>query len=162
MPSAHAKTRATIALFWILAAAVPLVCLELLSFALTKVLPDLFDQRQQVLTTLRPNALEDFKQSVASQLCGWDNPAGETRRLRNCVGEEIAHTYSTDRIRLHGSQPADAIVVVAGDSYTHGDEVADAATYPASLERILAVPVANLGGGRLRPRAGAVEARRPD
>jgi hypothetical protein len=145
VPSAHAKTRATIALFWILAAAVPLVCLELLGFALTKVLPDLFDQRQQVLTTLRPNALEDFKQSVASQTLGWDNPAGETRRLRNCVGEEIAHTYSTDRIRLHGSQPADAIVVVAGDSYTHGDEVADAATYPASLERILAVPVANLG-----------------
>jgi hypothetical protein len=138
-------------LLWILVAAVPLVCLELLGFALTKVAPDLFDQRQQVLTTLRPNALEEFKQSVASQTLGWDNPAGETRRLRNCVGEEIAQTYSTDRIRLHGSPPSDAVILVAGDSYTHGDEVADDATYPAALERLLAVPVANLGVGGYGP-----------
>jgi hypothetical protein len=71
--------------------------------------------------------------------------------LRNCVGEEITSTYSADRIRLHGSQPSDAIVVVAGDSYTHGDEVADDATYPAALERLLAVPVANLGVGGYGP-----------
>jgi hypothetical protein len=63
-----------------------LICLELLGFELTKVLPDLFDQRQQVLTTLRPNALDDFKQSVASNILGWDTPAGDIRRLRNCVG----------------------------------------------------------------------------
>jgi hypothetical protein len=145
------SARATIALHWLMVAAVPLVCLELLGFALTKVAPDLFDQRQQVLATLRPNALDDFKQSVASNILGWDNPAGDTRRLRNCVGEEITFTYSTDRIRLHGSQPSDAVILVVGDSYTHGDEVADDATYPAALERLLAVPVANLGVGGYGP-----------
>jgi len=125
--------------------------MELLGFALTKTLPDLFDQRQQILETLRPEQFEQFKQSVASDKLGWDNPAGETRRVRNCVGEEVTHTYSASRIRLHGAQASDAVVVVAGDSYTHGDEVADDATYPASLERILEAPVANLGVGGYGP-----------
>ena len=40
---------------------------------------------------------------------------------------------------------------MAGNSYTHGDEVADDATYPAALERLLAVPVANLGVGGYEP-----------
>ena len=138
-------------------ATVPLAGMELLGFALTKALPDLFDQRQQILETLRPEQFEQFKQSVASDKLGWDNPAGETRVVRNCVGEENTQTYSADRIRLHGSQASDAIVIVAGDSYTHGDEVADDATYPASLERILAVPVANLGVGGYGPEQGLLK-----
>jgi hypothetical protein len=80
-----------------------LVCLELLGFALTKVAPDLFDQRQPFFQSLQADDLERFKQSVASNTLGWDNPAGETRRIRNCVGEEITFTYSADRIRLHSS-----------------------------------------------------------
>jgi len=127
------------------AAAVPIVSLELLGFALTKSAPDLFDQRHQVLTTLQPEEFEQFKRAVASDTLGWDNPAGETRRQRNCVGEEIAYTYSADRMRVHGTLASDAVVVVAGDSYTHGEEVVDGASYPAALERILGVPVANLG-----------------
>ena len=56
--------------------------MELLGFALTKALPDLFDQRQQTLQMLRPEQFEQFKQSVASPTLGWDNPAGQTRRAR--------------------------------------------------------------------------------
>ena len=151
MPSARAKARATIALLWLLLAAVPLVCLELLGFALTKVVPDLFDQRQPFLESLQADDLERFKQSVASNTLGWDNPASDARRTRNCVGEEITYTHNADRVRLHGSTPSDAVILVAGDSYTHGDEVADHATYPAELERLLAVPVANLGVGGYGP-----------
>ena len=149
--SARAKARVTIALFWILVAAVPLLCLELLGFALTKVLPGLFDQRQLFLASLQADDLARFKQSVASNALGWDNPAGGAQPTRNCVGEEVTYTHSADRIRLHGSEPSDAVVLVAGDSYTHGDEVADDATYPAALERLLAVPVANLGVGGYGP-----------
>jgi hypothetical protein len=47
-------TRARTVLLWILLAAVPLAGLELFGFALTKALPDLFDQRQQTLDALRP------------------------------------------------------------------------------------------------------------
>jgi len=145
------SARARTALLWILVAAVPLATIELLGLALTKVLPDLFDQRQQTLGMLRPEQFEQFRQSVASPTLGWDNPADQTRRVRNCVGEEITYTYSADRMRLHGAQAFDAIVVAAGDSYTRGDDVADDATYPASLERILALPVANLGVGAYGP-----------
>ncbi len=132
------------ALFWTLVVAIPLAGAELLGFALTRARPDLFDQRHQVLATLRPEQFEQFKQSVASNRLGWDNPVGKTRQ-RNCVGEEITYTHDRDRIRVHGAPAIDAIVVVAGNSYTHGEEVADDATYPATLERILGVGVANLG-----------------
>jgi len=74
VPSARARI-SRISLFWILVAAVPLVCLELLGFALTKVAPDLFDQRQPFLQSLQTDDLERFKQSVASNTLGWDNPA---------------------------------------------------------------------------------------
>ena len=151
MPAARAKARATIALFWILAAAAPLLCLELLGFALTKVLPSLFDQRQPFLASLQADDLERFKQSVASNTLGWDNPAGGARPTRNCVGEEVTYTHNADRIRLHGSEPSDAVILVAGDSYTHGDEATDDSTYPAVLERLLALPVANLGVGGYGP-----------
>jgi hypothetical protein len=147
LPAARART----ALLWILVAAVPLAGMELLGFALAKALPDLFDQRQRTLEALRPEQLEQFKQSVASTTLGWDNPAGQARHVRNCVGEEMTYTYSADRIRMHSGLAFDAVVVVAGDSYTHGAEVADDATYPASLERILNLPVANLGVGGYGP-----------
>src|SRR5262249_46813837 len=124
--------------------------MELLGFALTKVLPGLFDQRQQTLEMLQPEQFEQFKQSVASATLGWDNPS-QAQHVRNCVGEEVTYTHSADRIRVHSAQVFDAVVVVAGDSYTHGDEVADDATYPASLERMLALPVANLGVGGYGP-----------
>jgi hypothetical protein len=132
-------------------AAFPLATIELLGFTLTKALPDLFDQRQQTLAMLRPEQFEQFKQSVASGTLGWDNPAGQVRRARNCVEEEITYTYNADRMRVHSAQVSDAVIVAAGDSYTRGDDVADDVTYPAFLERILALPVANLGVGAYGP-----------
>ena len=81
-----------------------------------------------------------------SDALGWDNPVSAVLRARNCAGEEVVATYDADRIRLHGAgRPRDAVVLVAGDSYTHGNAVADDASYPAALERILGVPTANLG-----------------
>jgi hypothetical protein len=65
-------------------------------------------------------------------------------------GNNIYHDQ--DRLRVHRATSArDAVVLVAGDSYTHGDEVADSASFPASLERVLQVPVANFGVGGYGP-----------
>jgi hypothetical protein len=67
-------------------------------------------------------------------------------RIKNCAGDDIAYTYGSERVRVHGGgRPADAVVLVAGDSYTQDNEVADDETYPAELERMLDVPRANLG-----------------
>jgi hypothetical protein len=132
--------------------AILLADFELLSFTFTKLRPDLFDRREAFLSQLRSEDFERFKQQFASDTIGWDNPAGQTRSQQNCVGVEITYTYDHDRLRVHGATPArDAVVLVAGDSYTHGDEVADSESFPASLERILQVPVANFGVGGYGP-----------
>jgi hypothetical protein len=132
--------------------AIPLVGFELLSFTFSKLRPNLFDRREALLQQLRPEDFERFKQHYASSTLGWDNPKGETKRQQNCVGVEMIYTYDQDRLRVHSADPArDAIVLVAGDSFTHGDEVADTESFPASLERILQIPVANFGVGGYSP-----------
>jgi lysophospholipase L1-like esterase len=138
--------------FWLIMLAIPLAFLEALGFAATRFAPDLFDQREAVLSSLRPDAFERFREASASSALGWDNPTGITRREPNCAGVEITYTYDQDRLRVHaaGSTP-DAAVVVTGDSYTEGAEVAADETFPAVLQRMLGVPVANLGVGGYGP-----------
>lgn len=137
---------------WTIVLALPLASFEIFSFTLTRLRPDLFDRREGFLSRLRSGDFERFKQQAASDTLGWDNPAGQTRRLQNCTSVEITYTYDQDRLRVHGAAPArDAVVLVAGDSYTHGDEVADSESFPASLEGILQVPVANFGSEAMAP-----------
>jgi hypothetical protein len=124
---------------------------ELLSLVFTKLRPDLFDWREPILSRLRAEDFERFKQQFASETLGWDNPVDQTRHP-NCIGVEITYTYDQNRLRVHRATSArDAVVLVAGDSYTHGDQVADSESFPASLERILQVPVANFGVGGYGP-----------
>jgi hypothetical protein len=139
--------------FWtVLLLAIPLAGLELCSFVLVKLRPNFFDQREAFLSHLRSEDFERFKQQAASNTLGWDNPAGQTRRQRNCIGMEITYTWDQDRLRVHDTTPVrDAVILVSGDSFTHGDEVADSESFPASLQRILQVPVANFGVGGYGP-----------
>ena len=137
---------------WTLLLAIPLAGFELLGFTLTKLRPGLFDRREAFLSRLRPEDFERFKQQAASDTLGWDNLVSQIRRRPNCMGVDITYTYDQDRLRVHSAAPArDAVVLVAGDSYTHGDEVADSESFPAQLERILQVPVANFGVGGYGP-----------
>ena len=138
--------------FWLITLAIPLVFLEALGLATTWLAPELFDHREAVLSTLRPDEFERFRQAHASAVLGWDNPSGTSRRMPNCAHAEIVYTYDQDRLRVHGAVPArDAAIAIAGDSYTHGDEVADDETFPASLQRVLGVTVANAGVGGYGP-----------
>jgi hypothetical protein len=144
--------RASKVFMWMVLLAIPLAGCELLSFVFTKLHPELFDWREPFLSRLRAEDFQRFKQQFASETLGWDNPASQTLRRPNCHGAEITYTYDQDRLRVHRATSArDAVVLVAGDSYTHGDEVADSASFPASLERILQVPVANFGVGGYGP-----------
>jgi hypothetical protein len=141
-----AISRITKAAFWTIMTAAPLICIELGCLAVARFRPDLFDHRELTLAELRPVDFDRVKATTASDLLGWDNPASTTAHSRSCTGEEVTSTYSDERIRLHGKRmPSDAVVLIAGDSYTHGNDVADDETYPAQLERILGVPTANLG-----------------
>ena len=139
------------AVFYGLLVLIPLASAEIGSFVLTWVRPDLFDHRGEVLRKFRPEDFQRYKATVASNLLGWDNPAG-VQRLANCLGQQITYSYDAARNRRHGLRsPQDAIVVMTGDSYTQGADVADDDTYPAALERELDVGVANLGVGGYGP-----------
>ena len=60
---------------------------------------------------------------------------------------DIAYDALSYRIgpALPGDEAAQPPVVALGDSYTHGDDVADAETWPAQLQGILHRPVVNAG-----------------
>jgi hypothetical protein len=55
-------------------------------------------------------------------------------------------TIEADGTRSNGAPPPPGLPVLAlGDSFTFGDELDDADTWPAQLERLLGVPVVNAG-----------------
>lgn len=144
------RTRVRHAVFWTILTGATLLLVEFCCFSLVRARPDLFDQRAAALARLQPEPFQRFKALHASPLLGWDHPAGQVVKLRSCTGAELTHTYGHARDRRHGNS-ADAVVLVAGDSFTYGDDVGDAETYPAALEDILAVATANLGVGGYDP-----------
>jgi hypothetical protein len=138
--------------FWLITLAILFVFVEICGFAATQLAPQLFDRRDAVLARLTPEGFERFRVSRASRTLGWENPAAATRQIPNCGHVDITYTYDADRLRVHGPTTlGDAVVLAAGDSFTHGDEVDDQHTFPAVLERSLGVPVANLGVGGYGP-----------
>jgi hypothetical protein len=136
--------------FWAILIGAVLALVEFGCLLLVQARPDLFDHREAALAKLQAEPFERFRTQRASRTLGWDHPAAQVVKLRACTGVELPNTYGPARDRLHGNS-ADAVVVVAGDSLTHGDDVGDADTYPAALERILGVPTANLGVGGYDP-----------
>jgi hypothetical protein len=119
---------------------------ELVAALTAALLPDLYDQRELTLARIEPAQLTRFASTAASLSLGWDNPANTRVVAANCLGEDKTYTFSSDRTRTDGGAPrSQAEVLIAGDSYTLGDEAADDETFPARLEHALGIPVANLG-----------------
>lgn len=62
--------------------------------------------------------------------------------------DETVVTILDDTLRWNGPHelsPGGAPILAVGDSFTYGDQVSDAETWPASLERLLDRPVLNAG-----------------
>ncbi len=73
---------------------------------------------------------------------GWVPTPGE--HAHNAWGTRVTITQAGTR--ANGAEsPAGAPVIAVGDSFTFGDEVDDADTWPAQLEGLLATPVVNGG-----------------
>jgi hypothetical protein len=139
----HARKKSLFAIFAIL---LLLGMLELCAFAFVTMRPDLFDQRERFMARLTAEAF-DLYLARASNALGWENPSAPTV-VRNCVGDRIVYTFNSDRDRVHNDAPqAEAQILIAGDSYTRGDDHADEHSVPAVLERITGRRVANLGVG---------------
>ena len=137
-------------MFWLILAAALLLLVEAGCFVLVRSRPDLFDRRIPALNMLQPDYFARFKEQHASAVLGWDHPASRTITVRSCTGAELIQTYGAARERVQGNSE-EAVVLVTGDSFTHGDDAADTETYPAELERMLGVATANLGVGGYDP-----------
>lgn len=129
-----------------MAALLTLLALELVASATPFLVPDLYDQRHLILQKIEPDSLREFARAHASRVLGWDNPADKVVVARDCLGRKRTYTFGIDRTRIHSRASPDRVaVIIAGDSYTLGDEADDDETFPAVLEGMLGVPVANLG-----------------
>ena len=131
-----------------------LVLLEGFSFLAVLVVDqdDLFDTRDSVLARLNAAGLDDFRAKSGDPVTGWHSYGPAVHKEDNCLGESISYSYDESGARIHERfDPAATEIVIVGDSYTRGDEVADNETYPAQLARLLEVSVANHGVGGYGP-----------
>ncbi|MCA1510378.1 hypothetical protein [Bradyrhizobium sp. NBAIM01] len=118
---------------------------ELLARISVAFIPELYDQRDAALARIDESTLQKFVETRANPSTGWDNPSGTTVTYKNCLGELNTYTFNPDRTRRHSASAGDAQIVIAGDSYTFGEEASDQSTFPAVLENLLNTSVANLG-----------------
>jgi hypothetical protein len=131
-----------------------LALLEGFSFVAVQVVdPDnFFDTRASVLTRLNEAGLVEFRAKSGDPVTGWRSYGPLVHEEDNCLGESITYSFDAAGARLHEQFDAAATeVVIVGDSYTRGDEIADNETYPARLSQLLGVSVANLGVGGYGP-----------
>lgn len=141
---------ARIAAYWAVILVMLVVLLEALAFAADFLADDLFDHRDSAFARLAERQMTG-KQNVDPVL-GWEPIPSSEFIEADCVGQEILYQVAADGARNYpGYEPADATVVVAGDSYAFGSEAPDPAAFPAVLAELLAQPVANLGVGGYGP-----------
>jgi len=128
--------------------------LELFAFVTAKLVDedDLFDARQSVFDRYSATGLAEFRAKVADPVIGWRNTGPAVHEEDNCLGRPIRYSYDATGARTYdGYDGRQAEVIVVGDSYSNGREVADNETYPARLSELLGVAVANHGVGGYGP-----------
>ena len=141
-------------LFYLAMLVFVLALLEGFSFVAVQVVDrdDLFDTRASVLARLNEAGLAEFRAKSGDPVTGWRSYGPLVRDEDNCLGESITYSFDAAGARLYEQFDAAATeVVIVGDSYTRGDEIADNETYPARLAQLLEVSVANHGVGGYGP-----------
>ncbi len=82
---------------------------------------------------------------VRGEALGWQP---EAARAEPGIGGNAVVTIVQDGLRSNGeigNLPAHPVALAVGDSFTFGDQVSDAATWPAALERLMETRVLNAG-----------------
>lgn len=128
-----------------------LISFEIAGYVLGRMKPDVYDSTDKVINRLSE---EDFQKNLphTSQVTGWKAPANFTHTQKNCHGEMIAYNYDAHGIRIYnGYDESQAEVLLIGDSYTHGDEIADDDTIAANIYQHSNIMAANLGYGGFEP-----------
>lgn len=126
--------------------------LEAFGFVTVFIFDDIYDHRVKVLQKLQKDAQAEMKLKSLDPVTGWQYSGPKVTEDCNCQGTTVAYSFDQNAARTYNGYNGDsAEVVLVGDSYTHGSEVAAEDTYAAQLSKLMGVSVANLGVGGFGP-----------
>ena len=105
---------------------------------------DMYDYREQILAEVNEAGLAEIKRGGLDPELGWKPYGPRVTDDDNCQGTPVEYVFDRLGARAYsGYDGASAEIIVVGDSYSHGWEVAGDDAYAARLSRILDVSVAN-------------------
>jgi hypothetical protein len=145
-------------------AVVLILCLEIAAFALSRVegvRGRFFSQLPQFLERLAAEPdlaarYADFLEKAHDAELGWAPRPSTSRAGHACDDSPVEYAYEARAARKTPAGYAGREILVFGDSYTHGDEVSDADSYPSQLSELLERPVVNYGVGGFGPLQAAL------
>lgn len=113
---------------------------------------DMYDYREKVLAEVDEAGLVETKRGGIDPVLGWRPYGPRVTEDNNCQGTRVEYSFDRLGARVYsGYDEASAEIIVIGDSYSHGYEVAGEDAYAARLSRILGVSVANHAYGGYGP-----------
>ena len=138
------------AAYWLVILGFLTILFEVIAFATGFMDLDVYDHRDSAIARLSERATADLRR--IDPIVGWQPLPSSTAEDRSCLGDLNLHQFAADGARDYpGYEPEEATIIVSGDSYTYGAEVADPHAFPAVLAGLLGETVANLGAGGCGP-----------
>ena len=138
--------------FYLLMFALVLAVIEIFGYATAYIFDDIYDHRAKVLPKLQNDAQAAGILKRLDPVTGWRYEGPKITKDCDCMGNPVVYSFDGDAARIYsGYDGRRATVVLVGDSYTHGSEVAADDTFAARLSQFMDTPVANLGVGGFGP-----------
>jgi hypothetical protein len=140
---------------WLVIVAIPLVVFEFGAYVFVRERDGWFSHRDAVLARLAAEGGDyaRFLEEAYHPVYGWDQPAGQARSGKDCLGRPIQITRNPDRSRLMPAVAGGPEVLLVGDSFTAGARSAMWRLSPgASRKRSpgLCATMASAASGRCR------------
>lgn len=138
---------------WLILLLIPVLTLELCSYAFVAWRSEYFSHSKKALRLLEKELGDypEFLKLAYDPVLGWDNVAGEQIKVRACDGRPTTFTTGPDRARRTPEVDGGPEVLLFGNSYTQGWEVDDEETFAWHLSDQLGVQVRNHGVGGYSP-----------
>ena len=105
--------------FYLITIAFTVAVLELLAFAVTKLVDqdDFFDTRQIVYARMTKEKLAGFRSRVADAVTGWRTWGPLVEEGEDCLGQPVAFSYDSAGARIHnGFDAGQTKIVIVGDN----------------------------------------------
>ncbi len=138
--------------FYLITFGFMLVVFEVIGYLSYLLEDDIYDNRKEILEAIEKYRLADLRQEGIDPVLGWKYYGPIAVDENNCQGLSIEYAFDRLGARTYsGYDGTAAEVIVSGDSYSYGFEVAAEDSFSAQLSNILGVSVANHAVGGYGP-----------